>query len=194
MKFKFTFTKEVIARIRYWKASDRLGPDIPWTHWRLYFKSTMAELSKKKFKRFGAGAEFRPGANAVTCSKIELGNNVVIRPGTMLFADPRLTNEGEILIEDDVMLGSGVQIYVAHHCYNNPNLPIIHQGHMQSQTVRLRKGCWIGANAIIFAGVEIGENYVVGAGSIVTKDIPSKCVAIGSPARVIKNISDTRKS
>ncbi len=192
MIFNFAFAKEVIVRIRFWKQSDRLGPDIPWSHWRLHFKSTMKALATKKFKRFGSGAEFRPGAYAVTCSKIELGNNVVIRPGTMLFADPRQTNEGEILIEDDVMLGSGVHIYVANHRYHNPNLPIIDQGHMPSKTVRLCKGCWVGANAIILAGVEVGENSVVGAGSVVTKSVPARSVAIGSPAKVVRNITDAR--
>lgn len=110
MIFNLTFLKEVFARIRFWQQTDRLGPDVPWTHWRLYFKSTMNALATQKFRQFGSEAEFRPGAYAVTCSKIKLGNRVVIRPGTMLFADPRNTNEGEILIEDDVMLGSGVHI------------------------------------------------------------------------------------
>jgi serine acetyltransferase len=186
--FNFAFLKEVFARIRFWQQADRLGPDVPWTHWRLYFKSTMKALATKKFRRFGSGAEFRPGAYAVICSKIELGNRVVIRPGTMLFADPRDGETGYILIEDDVMLGSGVHIYVANHRFENPNQPIIDQGHMASKTVILRKGCWVGANAIILAGVEIGENSVVGAGSVVTKNVPAKCVAIGSPAHVVRKI------
>ena len=85
----------------------------------------MNALATQKFQQFGLEAEFRPGAYAVTCSKIKLGNRVVIRPGTMLFADPRNTNEGEILIEDDVMLGSGVHIYVANHRFDNPNQSLI---------------------------------------------------------------------
>lgn len=191
MIFNFASAKEVISRIRFWKQADRLGPDVPWTHWRLYFKSTMTALATEKFKHFGTGAEFRPGAYAITCSKIELGSNVVIRPGTMLFADPCLTDRGKILIEEDVMLGSGVHIYTSNHRYDNPNNPIINQGHMPSKTVRLRKGCWIGANTIILAGVEIGENSVVGAGSVVTRNVPARTVAIGSPAKVVRYIPNT---
>ncbi|RYY14386.1 MAG: acyltransferase, partial [Chitinophagaceae bacterium] len=56
------------------------------------------------------------------------------------------------------------------------------------EQVVLKKGCWIGANAIILPGVTIGENSVVGAGSIVTKSIPDRVVAVGSPARVVKKI------
>ena len=54
--------------------------------------------------------------------------------------------------------------------------------------VILRKGCWIGANSIILPGVEIGENSVVGAGSIVTKSFPKGVVIAGNPAKLIKEI------
>ena len=185
--FKFSFLKEVFSRIRFWQQADRLGPDIPWSHWRLHFKSTMTALATRKFRQFGASAEFRPGAYAVTCSKIELGKRVVIRPGTMLFADPENAG-GDILIEDDVMLGSGVHIYVANHNFSDPNQTIIDQGHMPSKTVILRRGCWIGANTIILAGVEIGTNSVIGAGSVVTKSIPSGMLAVGNPAKCIRNL------
>jgi acetyltransferase-like isoleucine patch superfamily enzyme len=188
VNFKLDFLKEFVARIRFWRVADRLGPDIPLTHWQLHFKISMNALCTKKFSRFGAGAEFRPGAYAVTCSKIELGNRVVIRPGTMLFADPRIPGGG-ILIEDDVLLGSGVHIYVANHRFDDPTKPIIDLGHMPSKSVILRKGCWIGANAILLAGVEIGENAVVGAGSVVTKSVPARVVAAGNPARIIREIS-----
>ena len=178
---------EIIKRIRFWRSADRIGPDIPWTHWRLHFRSSMENLCHKKFKHFGNGAEFRPGGYAVACSKISLGDRVVIRPGTMLFADPR--DEGcEILIEQDVMLGSGVHIYVANHRFDDPSTPVIDQGHAESNTVILRKGCWVGANVIILPGVEIGENSVVGAGSVVTKSISSKVLAVGNPAKVIRQL------
>jgi acetyltransferase-like isoleucine patch superfamily enzyme len=178
---------EIIERIRFWRSADRIGPDIPWTHWRLHFKSTMKNLCRTKFLHFGSDAEFRPGAYAIVCSKIELGDRVVIRPGTMLFADPRPEGSG-ITIEDGVMLGSGVHIYSLNHRFDNQTIPIIDQGHLESRAVLLRKGCWIGANAIILPGVEIGENAVVGAGSVVTKSIPPMVLAVGSPAQVIKQL------
>jgi len=179
--------REIIERIRYWRNADRIGPDVPWTHWRLHFKSSMEALCHKKFKHFGNGAEFRPGAYAVVCSKIALGDRVVIRPGTMLFADPREDGSG-ITIEEGAMLGSGVHIYVANHSFDDPDKMIIDQVHTKSEPVLLRKGCWIGANVTILPGVEIGENAVVGAGSIVTNSIPPRALAIGNPASVIKQI------
>jgi acetyltransferase-like isoleucine patch superfamily enzyme len=188
---KYNFLTEIRGRVRFWKNADRIGPDIPYTHWMLHFKSTMLTLCKRKFKYFHETAEFRPGAYAICCSKISLGHRVVIRPATMLFADPR-EKGASIIIEDDVMLGSGVHIYVHNHHFDNPNIPIIDQGYDSSADVILKKGCWIGANSVILSGVTIGENAVVGAGSIVTKSIPDKVVAAGNPARVIRYIGETR--
>ncbi len=177
--------KEILRKRTFDKISDRIGPDIPFTHWRLYFKSLMLRLCQKKFKHFSNSSEFRPGAYAISCSKISIGSRVVIRPHTMLFADTRAEGKG-ITIEDDVLIGSGVHIYTGNHAFANVELPIIDQGHTESKEVVIKKGSWIGANAIILPGVIIGENTVIGAGSVVTKSIPSKVVAAGNPAKIIK--------
>lgn len=179
--------RELRDRIAFWRAADRIGPDVPWTHWRLHFKSTMRELCETKFKHFGDSAEFRPGAYAVVCTQISLGSRVVIRPGCMLFANAT----GTITIEDDVMLGSGVQIYVGNHRFDDPTTPIIDQGHMPSAPVVLRRGCWIGANAIILPGVVVGENAVIGAGSIVTRSVDPRVLVAGNPARLIRSLDQT---
>jgi acetyltransferase-like isoleucine patch superfamily enzyme len=176
---------DIIKKIKFDLKTDRLGPDIPFTHWQLYFKKPMMNLCKKKFNHFSDSSEFRPGAYAISCSKISIGNRVVIRPGSMLFADSRV-NGASITIEDDVLIGSGVHFYTANHAFENIEIPIIDQGHSESRGVLIKKGSWIGANAIILPGVTIGENTVIGAGSVVTKSIPSKVVAAGNPARIIK--------
>ena len=181
--------KEVVKKYRYCKNADRIGPDLPFTHWRLHFQKTMLDLCKNKFKFFADSAQFRAGAYAIGCSKISIGERVVIRPQTMLFGETVIDLDCSILIEDDVMMGSGVHIYVNNHKFDNPNIPLIDQGYYPDEQVVLKKGCWIGANAIILPGVTIGVNAVVGAGSIVTKSIPDRTVAVGSPAKVIKIIS-----
>lgn len=180
---------ELIKRMQFWRNADRIGPDIPLTHWRLHFKSSMLTLCKSKFKYFAESAEFRPGAYAICCSKISLGRRVVIRPGTLLHADSREEGAG-ITIEDDTMLGPGVQIYVSNHRFDDPDISIIDQGHYDSMPVLLKRGCWIGANAVILPGVTIGENSVVGAGSVVTKSIPDRALAVGNPVKVIRNIGE----
>ncbi len=176
------FMIELIRRIKFWIQADRLGPDIPLTHWKLFFPKKARKLCVKMFKKFDDGAEFRPGSYAINCTKISIGKRVVIRPNTMLFGSSNIT------IEDGVLIGSGVHIYTANHNFENPNIPIIDQLHSPGKDVLLKKGCWIGANVTILPGITIGINSVVGAGSIVTKDIPSYTVAVGNPACVIKKI------
>jgi len=105
----------------------------------------------------------------------------------MLFADSDDVG-ADIIIEDDVMIGSGVHIYVTTHRYDDTNVPISYQGFFESKNVVLKKGCWIGANCVILPGVTIGENTVVGAGSIVTKDIQARTLAVGNPAKVLREI------
>lgn len=180
--------KDILLKRQFDIKTDRLGPDCPFTHWRLYLKKSMYKLCKEKFEYFGKSSEFRAGAYAITCSKISIGERVVIRPGTMLFADPRNDENGKIIIEDDVLIGSGVHIYVSNHKFENAYLPIIKQGHYEPKNVIIKTGSWIGANVIILPGVTIGKNSVVGAGSIVTKTIPDNVVAVGNPTKIIKEI------
>ncbi|MFH1665255.1 MAG: acyltransferase [Candidatus Omnitrophota bacterium] len=182
---------EILKRVKFWLNEDRLGPDMPLTHICLYFPSCMRRLCNKKFKRFGRGAEFRPGAYAFGCSKIEIGDNVVIRPGSVLAADTRQGGQG-IVIEDNVLLGSCVHFYCHNHQFEDPDVPIIEQGYGLSQKVVLKNGCWIGANTVFLKGVTVGAHSVVGAGSIVTRDIPDGVVAAGNPAHVIRRIGERK--
>lgn len=179
---------DIYKKIKFCLKADRIGPDIPFTHWMLHYQNRMLSLCTKKFKKFSPTAQFRAGAYAVGCSKIEIGNRVIIRPTTMLFGDTVIDMDCSIRIEDDVMMGAGVHIYVNNHKFDDRTISLIDQGYYPDQAVILKKGCWIGANSIILPGVTIGENSVIGAGSIVTKSVPSFSVAVGSPAKVIKLI------
>lgn len=175
---------DIYKKIKFCIKTDRIGPDIPFTHWRLHYKSTMTALCRKKFEHFGENADFRAGAYAVMCSNISIGKNVVVRPGTMLFAD----DFEKIVIEDNVMMGAGVHFYVNNHKFNRIDIPIINQGYYPSEGIVIKNGAWLGANSIILPGITIGKNSVIGAGSIVTKSIPDYCIAVGNPAKVIKRI------
>ncbi len=180
---------EIIKKIIYNIKADRIGPDLPFTHWRLYYSRLMLRLCKKKFQHFADTAQFRSGAYAVGCSKIRIGNRVIIRPGVMLFGESE-SLETSIIIEDNVMMGSGVHFYINNHKFDNPNKSLIDQGYYPDKPIILKNGCWIGANAILLPGVTIGCNSVVGAGSIVTRSVPDGVVATGNPARVVKKIGE----
>lgn len=177
--------KEVYKKILFCNTADRIGPDMPFSHWKLHFKSSMTKLCKKKFKNFGLGADFRAGAYAVHCSNISIGKNVVVRPLTMMFAD----EFAGITIEDNVMMGAGVHFYVNNHRFDRRDIPLIDQGYYPSLEIVVKEGAWIGANAILLPGVVIGKNSVVAAGSVVTKSIPDYCVYAGVPAKKISEIS-----
>jgi len=183
---------DFFSRVNFWNQADRIGPDIASTHWQLYFNSTMNKLCKRRFKEFGFKSEFRPGSYAVACSKISIGDRVVVRPGSFLFADPT-EGGGEIVIENDVLLGSGIHIYTNNHEFSNTQIPIREQGYPLAtilDSVTIKCGSWIGANSIILPGVTIGANSVVGAGSVVTKSVPAGVLAAGNPARVIRNLNN----
>lgn len=176
--------KDIYKKVLFCNTADRIGPDMPFSHWKLHFKTSMIKLCKSKFKYFGENADFRAGAYAVHCSNISVGKNVVVRPLTMMFAD----DFAEIIIEDNVMMGAGVHFYVNNHKFESRDIPLIEQGYYPSKSIVVKAGAWIGANSIILPGVTIGVNAVVGAGSIVTKNIPDFSIAVGSPCKVIKQI------
>jgi len=106
----------------------------------------------------------------------------------MLFGSEHGPKSINITIEDLVLIGSGVHIYTANHEFTDPEQPIFSQGHKPVQPVVVCKGSWIGANAIILPGVTVGQNSVVGAGSVVTIDVPPFTVVAGQPAKVIKRL------
>ncbi|MGY5796045.1 acyltransferase [Rheinheimera faecalis] len=180
--------KRIANKIKFWIDEDRIGPDMPLTHWLLFSNRLGRRLCKKKFASFGNNSFVRPGVYAVACKHIHIGENVTLRPGSMLHADPR-DGGACIRIENKVLIGSSVHIYVDTHAFDNVNIPIYDQGFYDSKDVLLREGCWIGANTVILPGVTIGKNAVVGASSVVTKSIPDYAIAVGNPARVIRSIA-----
>ena len=114
----------------------------------------------------------------------------MIRPSTFLFADPTNVGGG-IVIEDDVLIGPGVHFYTNNHKFSDVTKPIIEQGYplpTQKDSIVVRRGSWIGAGTVILPGVTIGKNAVVGAGSIVTRDVPDFTVVAGNPARILRRI------
>ena len=115
---------------------------------------------------------------------IHLGNNVYIN-SNCTFVD-----DGHIYIGDHVMFGPNVTVATATH----PIDPELRKKNYQyNKDVHIEEGVWIGANVVILPGVTIGKNSVIGAGSVVTKDIPSNVVAFGNPARVQRPITEKDK-
>ena len=92
----------------------------------------------------------------------------------------------EVTIEEDVMLAANVLISDGMHGFENANEPYKYQKMWKIAPVLVKRGCWIGQNVVIMPGVTVGELSIVGANSVVTKSIPDRCIAVGTPARVVK--------
>ncbi len=132
----------------------------------------------------------------------EIGENCYIEPpfhsnwggkhvhfGNYVYANFNLTlvDDTHIYVGDATMFGPNVVVATAGH----PILPELRvQGYQYNAPVHIGKNCWIGAGAVIVPGVIIGDDVVIGAGSVVTKDIPSGVVAVGNPCRVLRPISE----
>jgi carbonic anhydrase/acetyltransferase-like protein (isoleucine patch superfamily) len=92
---------------------------------------------------------------------------------------------GIIRIGECCLIGPNVVMRTASHKYNNPGVFIRKQGHFAGD-IDIEDDVWIGANAVILGGVRIGKGAVVGAGAVVTKDVPSMAIAVGVPAKFVK--------
>ncbi len=112
---------------------------------------------------------------------VHLGNNVYTNFNLTLVDDTH------IYIGDCTMIGPNVTIATAGH----PIEPGLRSRGLQyNMPVRIGKNCWLGAGVIVMPGVTIGDNTVIGAGSIVTRDIPSNVVAVGNPCRVMRPVGE----
>ena len=112
---------------------------------------------------------------------VHLGKNVYANFGATFVDDTH------IYIGDGTMLGPNVVIATAGH----PIDPELRSRALQyNMPVRIGRNCWLGAGVIVMPGVTIGDNTVIGAGSVVTKDIPSGVVAVGNPCRVLREVGE----
>lgn len=140
------------------------------------------QLLKQMFAEIGENCYIEPPFHANFGGKhVHFGKNV--------YANFNLTmvDDGHIYVGDYTMFAPGVIVATAGH----PILPELRETVYQyNMPVHIGKNCWIGAGAIILPGVTIGDQVVVGAGSVVTKDLPSNVVAVGNPCRVIREVNE----
>lgn len=132
----------------------------------------------------------------------EMGQNCYIEPplhsnfgghhvhfGDFVYANFNLTlvDDTHIYVGDHTMFGPNVTIATAGH----PIAPELRERGLQyNLPVHIGKNCWLGAGVIVLPGVTIGDNVVIGAGSVVTRDIPDNVVAAGNPCRILRPVGE----
>jgi len=121
----------------------------------------------------------------------DYGSNIEV--GENFFANYNLTvlDVGKVTIGDNAQIAPNVSIYTAGHPVHPDSR---NSGYEYGIDISIGDNVWIGGNTCILPGVHIGNNVVIGAGSVVTKDIPDNMIAVGNPCRVIREITeDDRK-
>lgn len=113
------------------------------------------------------------------------GKHISIGEGSYLNVNCNFIDDGEIIIGKKVMFGPAVTIATVGH----PIKPELRE-YMYTAPVRIEDNVWVGGNVTVCPGVTIGENSVIGAGSVVIHDIPANCIAAGNPCRVIREINE----
>lgn len=142
-------------------------------------------LLKEMFAEIGEDCYIEPPLRANWGGKhVHFGNSV--------YANFNLTcvDDTHIYVGDCTMFAPNVILATAGH----PILPELREKAYQfNMPIRIGRNCWLGAGVIVMPGVTIGDNTVIGAGSVVTKDIPADVVAVGNPCRVLRPIGEKDK-
>lgn len=164
-------------------------------------------VAKKLFRAYNKSEDEETKLRSQLMQELfkEVGDNVWIEP------DFRCEFGKNIKIEDDVYVNFGcvildcAEVTIGSHTLIGPNVGLYAVNHLTDATERINGGCygkaihigknvWLGGDVKVLAGVSIGDNTIIGTGSIVTKDIPSNVIAVGNPCKVIKEITDKDKT
>lgn len=133
------------------------------------------ELLLERFAAVGEGADVRPPFHC------DYGFNIRLGAGVFLNFNCVILDVVEVSIGDGTQIGPAVQILTADH----PRDPAGRASGLEfGRPVRIGRNVWIGAGAIILPGISIGDDALIGAGSVVTRDVPAEATAFGNPARV----------
>ncbi len=116
----------------------------------------------------------------------DCGKNITIGKNVFIGSCCYFQDQGGVTIGDNVLVGHGTTFATLNHCYEPEN-----RSSMIPKPIVIGNKVWIGANVTILPGVTVGENAVIAAGAVVTKDVPADSVVAGVPARVIKSIYDS---
>lgn len=138
------------------------------------------EIKQKLFRSVGKNVFIEPDFICEMGNNITIGDNVFMNFGCIIF------DMGEVTIGSHVMFGPRVGIYTTNHAFD-PEERIANV--VVSKPVKIGDRVWVAADVKILQGVTVGDDSIIGAGSVVTHDIPAGVIAAGNPCRVIRKIT-----
>ena len=162
----------------------------------LFFKSWNNQL------QVGRNVEIDPRAFIARGGRVTLGDESVIRAGAMLLPSSGsisignktsinqytvINGEGGVTIGNSVMVAAFVAMFAANHIFDDPALPILEQGTSTKGGIKIEDDVWIGTHAVILDGVIIGKGSVIGAGTVVTKNVLPYSVVAGVPGKTVRS-------
>jgi acetyltransferase-like isoleucine patch superfamily enzyme len=187
------------AQLKLWAQKWRWYEhnSLPWNrariHWELMRREAFArwpvegnvlEALREDRLRIGANTLLEPGVwiAAPATARIHIGSGTFLNRGVMVAALHLVE------IGDHCMFANGCFITDADHRVDDPEKPVTWQGFRSKGPTRVGDNVWCGANVVITSGVNVGERCVIGANSVVNRDLPPYSIAAGAPARVIRQV------
>lgn len=156
----------------------------------------------------GCGVKIDPRAFIARGGRVSIGDQSVLRAGAMLLPSRGsitigkrssinqyvvINGQGGVRIGDSVMIAAFVSMFAANHVFDDPSLPMLEQGLSSKGGIRIEDDVWIGTHAVILDGVTIGTGSVIGAGAVVTKDVPPFSIVTGVPGQVVRKRTQDRR-
>lgn len=170
------FRKKILLLLYYCFAKHLPSTPLPLSGMSMALRKSLAKRiflkSSENFKVHG-NVDFGSGIN------VQIGKNSSLNKGAWISNDT--------IIGDEVMMGPNVIMLSASHNFSDITIPMTHQGAPPRKPITIGNDVWIGTRAIILPGITIGNHSIIGAGSIVTKDVPEWAIVAGNPAKIIKS-------
>jgi maltose O-acetyltransferase len=138
-------------------------------------------IIRNKFKKLGHNFMSEGSFGYTNPQNISIGDNVYFNVHVRLIAK----GDASITIGKNVMIGSYTYIFTTQHTFERRDIPIRKQKNIYKSII-IEDDCWIGTNVVILPGIKIKKGAIVGAGSVVTKDVPAYTIVGGVPAKIIK--------
>jgi maltose O-acetyltransferase len=169
------FKKSILILVYYFFAKNLLDTPLPGSGLTMWFRSYLCKRifkSTKGYFKVHSKVDFGSGVN------VEIGYKSSLNKGAWIGNDT--------IIGDYVMMGPYVSILSGSHNFNSIEIPMTEQGATVRKPVVIGNDVWIGTKVIILPGLNIGSHSIIGAGSVVTKNVPEYAIVAGSPAKIIK--------